>query len=88
MVASFRFYTCIYFEFGSSVITSSWRDDSDLLTFLKKNLIFPCISILYLKHQFQRSLCVIFFTNNHSQLFQINGTDMLCRPANCVGPAC
>jgi hypothetical protein len=26
----------------------------------------------YLKHQFQRSSCVIFFTNNPSQLFQIN----------------
>jgi hypothetical protein len=30
------------------------------------------ISILYLKHKFQRSSRVIFFTNNPLQLFQIN----------------
>jgi hypothetical protein len=31
MIDSFRFSTCIYFKFGSSIVTSSWRDGSDLL---------------------------------------------------------
>jgi hypothetical protein len=35
-------------------------------------VLYNKFSILYLKHQFQRSSCIIFFTNNPSQLFQIN----------------
>lgn len=43
MIDSFRFSTCIYFKFGSSIVTSSWRDGSDLLASFFF-LTFLCVS--------------------------------------------